>query len=190
MLNPWFITGFTDGEGCFSLYVRSDRQKRINTIKTYYRWQVDFAYTLRGDDVEMLNQIKEYFGCGKVSLTGKKAASNKHDYGQCGYHVVVPNDLIEKIIPHFENYPLRSKKVKDFEIWKEAVRIIKNTKDRKKSLFDQVVYTPEDNKKLVEILQQLKARLTGGHITQKRTNYELQGKNEVVQTSEETVVIE
>jgi len=190
MLDPWFITGFTDGEGCFSLFVRADRQKRLNTIKVYYRWQVDFAYTLRGDDIEMLSQIKEYFGCGTVSVSGKKATSSKHNYGQCGYHVVVPNDLIEKIIPHFEKYPLRSKKMKDFEIWKIAVQIIKNAKDRKKSLFDQVIYTPEENKKLVEILQQLKSRLTGGHIIQKRISHELQGKNEVIQISEEAVAIE
>lgn len=185
MLNPWFVTGFTDGEGCFSLYVRADKQKRKNTIATYYRWQVDFAFTLRGDDIKVLESIKDYFGCGTVSLSKTNNAINKiHSYGLCGYHVVVPNDLIEKVFPHFEKYPLESKKQKDFELWKQAVVIIKNAKDRKKSLFDKISYTQDENQFLVDILNKLKSRITGGHLTQKGIDFKLQGEKEVVQVLE------
>jgi hypothetical protein len=27
-LNPWFITGFTDGEGCFSIFVKPVKDSR------------------------------------------------------------------------------------------------------------------------------------------------------------------
>lgn len=64
------------------------------------------------------------------------------------------------------------------------MEIIRNAKDKKTSFFDKVVFTPEENTKLIEILEQLKFRLTGGHVTQKRTNYELQGKNEVIVKTE------
>lgn len=184
MVNPWLVTGFTDGEGCFSLYVRADKQKRKKTIATYYRWQVDFAFTLRGDDINMLEQLKEFFGCGMVSLSKKTKSSGKHDYGQCGYHIIVPKDIVEKVIPHFENYPLQSKKQNDFMVWKEAVVTIKNAKDRKKSLFDRVVYTPEENERLVQISNKLKERVTGGHLTQKKIDIKLQGKREVFQVIE------
>lgn len=187
MLNPWFITGFTDGEGSFSIYVRADRQKRKNSIATYYRWQVDFALGLRGDDIKIIESIKEYFGCGNSSLSKTNNAINKiHSHGICQYHVVVPDDLIKKIIPHFEKYPLQSKKQTDFELWKKAVLIIKCAKDRKKSLFDKVIYTQEENQTLTEILNKLKARVTGRHITQKSIDFNLQGRKEVTQILEVT----
>ena len=183
MLDPWFVTGFTDGEGCFALYVRKDRQKRKNSIVTYYRWQVDFAFTLRGDDIEVLENIRDFFDCGTVSVSKANNAINKiHNFGLCGYHIVVPTDLVKKVFPHFEKYPLRSKKRNDFELWKKAVVIIKTAKDRKKSLFDKVVYTEEENLQLVEILNKLKSRVTGGHLTQKGVDYRLQGEKEVSQT--------
>lgn len=178
-LEPWLITGFTDGEGCFALFVRADKQKRKNSVATYYRWQVDFAITLRGDDIDMLQKIKAYFRCGTVSLSKKTDSLNAHNYGQAGYHITAPNDLIKNVISHFEKYPLRSKKQKDFELWKEAVVIIKKAKDRKKSLFDKVTYSFEENQKLISILDALKTRVTGGQFSKKRVDYNMQG-NKVV----------
>ena len=188
MLNPWFITGFTDGEGCFALYVRKDTQKRKTTTSTYYRWQVDFAITLRGDDIKTLEEIRDYFGCGVVSQSIKSDSIGKHKFGQCGYHVVVPNDLANKVIPHFEKFPLQSKKKVDFEYWKKAVQIIKIAKERKKSLFDKVLYTQSENGELISVLNNLKNRLTGGHITQKRISYEMQGKKEIINSIEEKTI--
>lgn len=178
-LNPWFITGFTDGEGCFTLYVRADRQKRKNAIVTYYRWQVDFAITLRGDDIDMLHKIKTYFGCGVVSLSRKADTQHAHNYGQAGYHIASPSDIVRSVIPHFEKYPLNSKKQRDFELWKEAVMIIKMAKDRKKSLFDKVIYSFEENQKLIDILNSLKTRVTGGALSKKRVNYGMQGSKKI-----------
>jgi len=176
MLNPWLVTGFTDGEGCFSLSVVSDRQQRKGHATIYHRWRVDFCYALRGDDIQMLNQIKEFFNCGIVSLSNPTSTKTMHNYGQAQYHCITPADLVNKVIPHFENYPLHSKKQQDFEPWKEAAHIIKKTKDKFTGKWrERLVYLPEDEKRLDEIFNTLKHRVTGGHLTTTPRNLNLQG---------------
>lgn len=177
MLDPWFVTGFTDGEGCFALYVRADRQKRKNHVAVYYRWQADFAFQLRGDDLDLLEGIKNFFGCGIISMSKSKV----HSLGLCNFHCIVPADLVNRIIPHFESYPLRSKKKNDFKLWKEAVKIIKVAKDRRiKDKSRSVVYTNVENERLLQIVKTLKNRVTGGHLTQWGIDYTLQGTKETV----------
>lgn len=178
MLDPWLVTGFTDGEGSFSLYVRRDKQKRLNHVAIYYRWQVDFGITLRGDDFEFLQKVEAYFNCGNCSIFKINAAKN--ELGFCTYHITSPMELEQKVVPHFEKFPLQSKKARDFVLWREAVSIIRTAKERKRSIADKVVYSNEENERLVNILDSLKFRLTGGHITQKRVDYKLQGTKNII----------
>lgn len=177
-LNPWLVTGFVDGEGCFSLFVRKDMQRRVNSVATYYRWQVVFAIGLRGDDKRILDQIKDFFDCGSCSLT-YKTTRGVHNFGQCHYLVASPSELLHKVVPHFEKFPLQTKKGIDFELWKEAVGIIYRARNKNKSLFKKVVYTSAENKRLIKILQLLSRRVTGGHKTQRKVSYLLQGTKHV-----------
>jgi 2-keto-4-pentenoate hydratase/2-oxohepta-3-ene-1,7-dioic acid hydratase in catechol pathway len=52
----------------------------------------------------------------------------RRDYGDktLKFEVRRIDDLIEKVIPHFERYPLRSAKQKDFLLFAEICRMIKN----------------------------------------------------------------
>lgn len=177
-ISPYWVTGFFDGEGCFSLYVRRDKQKRKNHFAIYYRWQADFAITLREDDIEVLKKFEKYFNAGAVSFT--KLKKLKEDLlNKCTYHIVSTKDLVKKVIPHFEKYPLKSKKAADFILWKEAVKIIHQAKLRKKHLADKVTYSEAENKKLLEILEALKKRLTGGHLLYQKRNINLQGTKNI-----------
>ncbi|MFH0750043.1 MAG: LAGLIDADG family homing endonuclease [Candidatus Gottesmanbacteria bacterium] len=177
MLEPWMVTGFTDGEGCFALYVRKDTQKRTGYSSVYYRWQVDFCYNLRGDDMSILQEIRDYFACGVCSLSHAK--NEKHNYGQAQFHCVVAGDLIEKVIPHFERYPLQSKKKSDFNLWKRAVEIVHTVKERKKDKIGQKVeYLPDEQQELINICNSLKNRVTGDMLKMKRINYNSQGTKE------------
>ena len=106
-----WLSGLTDGEGCFSL-----------------RWAGDitdgpcaeFAINLRADDVDILYIIQSYLGCGNIGNLKQTRGSNP-----CvSYRVRKAGDLAEIIVPHFEKFPLRAKKRHDFEIWKEGVNLI------------------------------------------------------------------
>ena len=52
-LNPWFITGFTDGEGSFILTIIKD-----NKYKLGWRAACRFVISLNKKDLKLLNKIK------------------------------------------------------------------------------------------------------------------------------------
>ena len=112
-INPWFITGFIDAEGCFSIRVRK-------TKKTLIGWQVEavFSICLHSRDLPLLEEIKTYFGgIGRISK-GKN----------CAYFVSSIEDITTIIIPHLVKYPLITKKQGDFLLFKSSVEMVKAKK--------------------------------------------------------------
>ncbi len=177
-MDPWFITGLTDGEGCFSLFVRRDLQKRKNGAVAYYRWTPDFAFTFRGDDLKVCEQLKIFFGCGIVSLSHPVDYGKLHSLGQAHYSVRNIDDIITKIIPHFDTYSLQSKKNIDYVLWKEAIFILK--KYRSGKLFSKIEISEEDKSRLQELFDALKKRLTAGHLNRPPQNPSKDGIKETI----------
>src|SRR5260370_4728349 len=97
LMDPNYITGFSDGETCFriSIYRRKD-------CKTVWWVIPTFTIELHKKDESILSQLKSFFEV--VSLNIRK--SN----GQIIYTVGSVKDLMEVIIPHFSKYPLMTKK--------------------------------------------------------------------------------
>lgn len=109
-INAWFITGFTDAEGCFSIRVRK-------TTKTHIGWHIEavFSINLHLRDLSLLKEIQSYFGgIGRIS-EGKK---------NCAYFVSSIKDLTTVIIPHFAKYPLITQKQGDFLLFKSVVYMV------------------------------------------------------------------
>lgn len=106
-LNPWYITGFSDGEACFhvSLKKRSD-------LKT--GWHVQASYQIALHSKDILELICAHFGVGSVTQKGK----DEHQYRVFSFA-----DL-KVIISHFDKYPLISQKRADFELFKEIVELV------------------------------------------------------------------
>ena len=115
ILNPWFITGFTDAEGCFNVSV----SKRINTIR--YEVQARFIIELQLKDIDILLKIQSFFsGVGTIS---KNLTKNS-----CRYSVVSIVDINKFIIPHFKKYPLQSVKSIDFDLWSQIINLLNDKK--------------------------------------------------------------
>ena len=109
-LNPWFITGFSDAEGCFTIKVQPNAK-----LKTKWRVRPVFSITLHLKDLSLLEVIQKNLGVGKISKSGKKA-------------VIYAVDSIKEmpvIINHFDNYPLITQKISDYLIFKQCFEIIK-----------------------------------------------------------------
>ena len=49
------------------------------------------------------------------------------------------NDIINVIIPHFNQYPLESAKSIDFQLWKQCVMLIKNKEDLRENRWDKIL---------------------------------------------------
>lgn len=111
-INPWYITGFTEGEGTFHIAIYFDKQTRYG-IKLIPEFHVNQSY-LR---IETLRTIKNYFNCGYIK---ENHAKNANDTTYV-YVVRNRNDLIKKIIPFFEQYALISRKNETFRIFKKIV---------------------------------------------------------------------
>ena len=105
----WFITGFTEAEGCFNINIYNTRAgKRTAKLR--------FSIAIMKNDLELLNLIHKYFNCGTIS----KPRSN----GMIHFTVSKLSDINNIIIPHFINYPLRGNKFQDFNPWCLAANII------------------------------------------------------------------
>jgi hypothetical protein len=109
-LNPWFISGFTDAEGCFSIKIQPNAK-----LKTKWRVRPVFSITLHKKDLSLLEAIKNNLGVGKISKSEKKAIT---------YAVDSIKD-IPIILNHFDQYPLITHKLSDYLIFKQCFEIIK-----------------------------------------------------------------
>lgn len=110
-LNPWYVSGFVDGEGSFMLTIIKD-----NKYKSGWRVVCRFIINLHKKDLSLLNNIKEFFGVGNVFLMAKDSAQ---------YRVESLKGL-DIIINHFDKYPIITKKQADYKLFKLAHNLIKN----------------------------------------------------------------
>lgn len=105
----WFLTGFTEAEGCFNINIYKTKADKLTA-------KLRFSIAIMENDLELLNKIKNYLNCGVTS----KPRSN----GMIHFTVSKISDINSIIIPHFKNYPLRGTKFQDFESWCLAAEII------------------------------------------------------------------
>ena len=62
-INPWYITGFVDGEGCFHISF-----SKRNKLKTKIEVRPGFSISQHRRSKSIIEQIKVYFGCGGIRL--------------------------------------------------------------------------------------------------------------------------
>jgi len=106
-LDPWFITGFVDGEGCFIVSITKNPR-----YKTGYDVRLWFSIGLNEKDKALLENIQSYFGVGKIY---------KHTQDTYSYRVQSVKDL-QAIIVHFDKYPLITQKHADYQLFKRGDR--------------------------------------------------------------------
>ncbi len=101
---PSCISGYVDGEGCFTVSISPRPTLRVG-------WEVrpSLSVSQNGDRDEVLLAIQQHFGCG----TFRPDRSDK----TVKWEVRSLPLLIERVIPHFKLYPLHSGKQRDFELF-------------------------------------------------------------------------
>lgn len=110
-----WLSGFTDGEGCFLLYLAKNRNRGM-------RCRARFKIGLRRDDSPVLRTVQSYWGTGSVTNFRKGTMPNAKP--AVAYAVTSIHDLQNIVIPHFERFPLRAKKRRDFLVWRTGVDLI------------------------------------------------------------------
>jgi len=115
-----WITGYVDGEGCFSINFikQSDRDKRKG-YKTGFQVAHEFAVTQGARSVDSLHMLKEFFGVGAVYINKRYDNHKEHMYRYCVRKRI---DLIQTIVPFFMKYQLRTAKQGDFLKFVECLK--------------------------------------------------------------------
>jgi hypothetical protein len=101
-INPYFVTGFIDAEGCFHIAITLRAESKFNV-----RVRTIFQIGVHIEELPLLLSIQEYFnGVGRITKDIKKKEAR--------YVVSKPEDILKFIIPHLESYPLLTNKNLDF----------------------------------------------------------------------------
>jgi hypothetical protein len=110
-LDPWFVTGLAEGEGCFcvSFAVRAKLRLGLEV-------RPSFALSLNERDHELLEDLKTFFGCGCI----RESRSDR----TFKYEARSTRDLLDHVVPHFERHPLRGNKAKSFDAFAVVCRMI------------------------------------------------------------------
>ena len=112
MLNPWYITGFCDGEAAFT-YSRAG-----GAFNLY------FSLRQREDNRRIVEKIQEFFGyIGNIYKSKGTVADGKNNFNQqtSAYYRVVKVSELKRIVEHFDKYPLQSKKREAYLTWRKMV---------------------------------------------------------------------
>jgi LAGLIDADG endonuclease len=117
ILTPLYITGISDGEGSFQITIQDNK----GMGKTGYKPFLEFKVTQRDHSVSILYEIKKYFGCGRINIDNSKTATMK-------FVITNNSDLMYKVIPHFDKYPLKTSKFLNYLNFKSAVILMNEKK--------------------------------------------------------------
>ena len=115
-LDPWFVTGFCDGESNFLVSITSRAESKLKC-----RVRVRFQIFVSIKEMPLLLEMQNFFGgIGIVNTESNRAF----------YSVDQISDILKVIIPHFIAYPLITQKRKDFILWSKIAEMM----DRKEHL--------------------------------------------------------
>ena len=110
-LDPQWIVGFVDGEGCFHVGINPNAE-----MTARYQVLPEFTVVQHQRDVQILHALKAHFGCGVVR-------SNHGD--RMAYRVRGQEHLLGTIIPFFDKHPLKTKKNVDYRKFRRIMLLMK-----------------------------------------------------------------
>ena len=115
-LDPWYIVGFIDGEGCFSISIFKN-----STTKLGYQVFPEFVVTQGAKSASVLEELQSYFDCGNI-YENRRADNHRENLQR--YCVRSLKDIQYKIIPFFQEYQLKTNKRFDFQAFCLGVDLI------------------------------------------------------------------
>ena len=127
-LDPGWVAGFTDGEGCFSVSIH---QNALALPTGGWHVQPTFQVSQHEDHRDVLLALRDFFECGKVRSKGSRSRVDV-------FVVHATIQLVERMIPFFERNELRVKR-DDFEKFADIVRSIRAREHHRPEEFDRIV---------------------------------------------------
>ena len=113
-IDPWCITGLFDAESSFVVTILKNPR-----YKTGWNVQARVQIKMHEIDRALMEKIQEFFGgIGYISKPNNNLTVE--------FRVSTLNDIANVIIPHFDKYPLATKKQADYILFKEIILLLLN----------------------------------------------------------------
>ena len=130
MINPYFLTGFVQADGCFHVNIQPSKKAlhKIRLLPTFYLTQLNSP---NKQISPVLRMSKEVLG------TGHYVTSKRNNYSSLRINTL--KHLIHFVLPHFESFPLLSTKKKDYLLFKEIVLSMSKQLHRDRDLFESLL---------------------------------------------------
>lgn len=110
--DPYWITGFVDGEGTFDIKIYSSKTNAGFAV------QLRFRIPQHDRDSKLIELLLKYFSSGSVEKHTK--------YPAVTLVITKFTTISEQIIPFFESYPLVGVKKNDYLDWCSVARLMSN----------------------------------------------------------------
>lgn len=111
-MDPWFVTGLAEGEGCFCVFFAIRPKMRVGLEA-----RPSFSLSLNERDRDLLGALQAYFECGWI----RESRSDR----TFKYEARSVSDLLDQVVPHFEAYPLCGVKRRSFSGFAEVCQMIR-----------------------------------------------------------------
>jgi len=125
-----YITGFVDGEGCFSVSFSLRKKMKLGV-----EVRPSFAVSQHSRNKDIIVRLQQYFHCGGVRF-------NKRDQNY-KFEVRSTKDLIERVIPHFKKYPLQTSKASDFNNFEKVCLLVKSNHHLNQTGLEEILQLSE-----------------------------------------------
>jgi len=129
LLNPHWVSGFTAGDGVFSIGIR------LITGQIYFRFHI----AQHSRDVLLMNLLIKFFNCGKVHI--------RSNTNRCDFYLQDFNNIYNIIIPHFDKYPLNNIKQLDYADFKIAANLFKSNGIKNTEKIKQIISNMNSKRK-------------------------------------------
>lgn len=125
-LLPWFVTGLTEGEGCFAISF-----SKRNKMKFGIEVRPSFSLSQHKANLLLLQRVQSYFAVGALRFS-RRDATYKYETRSIA-------DIQRAIVPHFNEYPLYGTKKNDFALFAQICRLIAHGKHRNKDYLREII---------------------------------------------------
>lgn len=122
----WYLSGYADGEGsfCVSFSPRSGLKSKLEV-------RPSFSVSQNGDRSEVLRLFQETLGCGTI----RPDRSDK----TFKFEVRSLDELIDRVVPFFERYSLKSSKIKDYVLFSRICSLMKQEKHKNRQGLEEII---------------------------------------------------
>jgi len=130
--NPYWISGFISGDSTFCVSIEKSSDNKVG-----HRVRLIFGTCLHIRDRDLLIGIANYFNILNNNLMASKYI---YDSATTSLLQIKNNsDIINKIIPFFDQYPILGIKSLDFADFKKVAELVKNKEHLTDSGFSEII---------------------------------------------------